>query len=462
MLYISEARVIEGIKMADLSILLRKLCSDTWKVVDKHRREKKVKRLKRVYVTYRIKKFEYKKGGGISSQGSFSNTEKEEWDWGELFKLTDTINKLSIYTKVYKTISRNYEKTEPQAEHWLSRFIQIFVTEALNERVTDETITDLIVTFIGDLEGNPRQWKLKIWLDGIWLEVDEIQVDEGIIIRRPQPADFEFEYPLDQPFLVRQQPLLHPSAILEINKRVKITPYVYDELERIILTLRLYKIGSIFRMRTSWQPKSILSFGGETGRRSGWVSSYKYPITKSDLDHLPTFAKRIKPLIPIEGDFARLNMSRFSGIAVQRYSDALLKPEPNENKLAYAIMGLEALYLKKTERAELSRRLGQRAATVLKSYGKSPVKVFNILIRAYEIRSDFVHGSPLHEEKPQEMKALLDNVLEYLRLSLLIFLILSEKVEKERILTLIDNAMLERHALEKLEKFFANARIDFA
>ena len=446
--------------MADLSVGLRKLCSEAKKIVNEYVKAGKVKKLKRMYVSYKIEKFEYKKGGGISSQGSYPYIEKEEWDWREIFNLIDVIKKeLPSYTKGCKTISKNYKVSESQAESWLSRFIQTFVRETLNERVGDETITDLIVTFIGDLEGNPRQWRLKTWLDGVWMELDEIQIDEGIKVRKPQPADLEFEYPLDIPFFMRtRQTFRHPSAILEINKRVKIRPYVYDELEKIILTLRLYKTGSVFRTRIEWQPKSILSFGGETGRDIAWASSYKYPITKSDLDILPAFMEKIKPLMPTD-DSGRLIMSEHTGIALQRYGDTLLKPEPIENKLAYCIMGLEALYLKRVERAELSHKLAQRVAMILGFFGQSPVKAYNVLKKAYEIRSDFVHGSPLRTEEPRKIKALLDEVLEYLRLSLLIFLQLKGKVEKERILALIDNAMLEKQAFEKLEKLLASTRI---
>jgi len=35
---------------------------------------------------------------------------------------------------------------------------------------------EYIVTFIHDLGGNPIEWEIRIWLEGIWMNVDEIEI----------------------------------------------------------------------------------------------------------------------------------------------------------------------------------------------------------------------------------------------------------------------------------------------
>jgi len=69
--------------------------------------------------------------------------------------------------------------------------------------------------------------------------------------------------------------------------------------------------------------------------------------------------------LPVEEETGRPLPSHPIGIAILRYQDAISKPEPVGNKVAYAIMGLEALYLKAEEKQELSRRLAQRVAKVM-------------------------------------------------------------------------------------------------
>jgi len=49
----------------------------------------------------------------------------------------------------------------------------------------------------------------------------------------------------------------------------------------------------------------------------------------------------------------RILVDNYIGIALSRYQDVLLKIEPIPNKIAYAIFGLEALYLKGGGRGEL-------------------------------------------------------------------------------------------------------------
>mgnify|MGYP000412652501 CR=1 FL=1 len=55
------------------------------------------------------------------------------------------------------------------------------------------------------------------------MKVDEIEIEKGIIIRKPTVSDIEYEYPLGMPFFERTP---HPSAILEIKKAYK-TPACY-------------------------------------------------------------------------------------------------------------------------------------------------------------------------------------------------------------------------------------------
>jgi len=432
----------------DLASLLQTLAEDAIKICKEWREEGKLHKEIRCYRKFKVEKFEYREGN-IGISGSFPMIQKEEWNISDVFKLIEHVKGLDSFKRCTKHVAEEYASEHPnpeaQAEHWVSIFLQKIILDYLNEKF--DNLLSYIVTFIQDLEGNPIEWNIKVWLEGIWLEIERMEIEKGIFIRKPQPEDFEYEYPLDAPFF--EQHISPPSAILEIKKRVKIQPYIYPELEKIIIALQLYKMGSITRTKIFWRPKSFLQVGGISTSMHWLSKTYTYSLGERDEEKLPKFMEMIKNRLPID-ETGRPLSSNPLGIALLRYQDALLKPEAIENKIAYAVMGLEALYLKAEEREGLSHKLSQRVAKILSLLDEKPIKVYNLIKEAYDIRSGFVHGSIIRKEEPKNVKKILDNVLEYLRKSILIFILLPR--EKEELLSLIDNAILEKQAEEKLSE----------
>jgi len=442
----------------NISTLLQGLVKETIKLCDEWIKEKKLRKETQFYQKFQVERFEYKEDGEIQVSGSFPIIKREEWNISDVFKLIEHIKTLPIFKDCIAYVAEEYTSHFPnpkaQAEFWVSRFLQKTISEYLNGNFDPKKdLVEYIVTFIHDLEGNPIEWRIKVWLEGIRMKVDEIEIKKGIIIRKPNASDIEYEHPLGMPLFERTP--YHPSAILEIKKRIKLQPYIYPDLERIIIALQLYKVGSVSKTRIYWKPKSFLQSGGTTTPMHWWSTTYRYSLDESDAEKLPQFVVKIKDKLPIEEKTGRLVAEIPLGIAILRYQDAILKPEATENKIAYAVMGLEALYLKVEEREELARRLAQRVAKLLSFCEEKPMKVYNLVKEAYEIRSNFVHGSPLQNKKPQEVKKILDSITEYLRKSIITFIQLQE--EKEKLLSLIDNALLEKHTEDKLQNLIKEA-----
>ena len=441
----------------NISTLLQELVKETIKLCDEWIREGKLRKEIRLYQKYKVEKFEYKEGGFLVS-GSFPVIPKEEWNISDIFKLIEHIKTLPYFENCIAYIAREYtshfSNPNAQAEFWVSKFLQKTILEYLNGNLNPKKdLVEYIVTFIHDLKGNPIEWEIKVWLEGIGMKADEIEIEKGTIIRKPTVSDIEYEHPLGTPSL-EQTLLHHPSAILEIRRRVKHQPAIYLDLERIIITLQLYKVGSVSKARIYWKPKSFLKSGGIFTPMRLWPTTYRYLLDVSDAEKLPQFVAKIKDKLPIEEKTGSLMTTNHLGIAISRYQDAILKPEATENKIAYAVMGLEALYLKAEEKEELSRRLAQRVAKLLSFFEEEPIKVYRIVKKAYNIRSRFVHGSPLQNKKPQEVKEILDNIIEYLRKSILTFIQLQN--EKKELLSLIDDALLEKQKDIKLQNLIKN------
>lgn len=422
--------------------------------VKEHKHSGKIVKIKRLYVKPKVDQFEYKEGG-TSYRKSFNYVEREEWHWKDQFDFIEkVIKQLPSYSEIVSEIAKKYKVNESQADFWLTSFVQILVQKAL-EGVTDEILVDDITTFVADLEKSPIEWKLKIWIDGVWLEDEEYEIYEGLRVRRPKPSDLETEKPFDLlPF-----PTMPPgfrdfsSAILELTHRSRSPSEAQKEIKKILNCLRLFRVGSVFYIKYKMRPKSFLASGGTISSGQRFAPTYKYPISKQDISKLKDFIGKIKNLLPDET--LQIESGKIDPIvcALQRYNDALLKPERIESRITSAITCFEALYLKAEERMELSHRLSQRASVLLKAFEFRPLEVYNTLSQAYDIRSTFIHGSHIRLEERKSATKIAEKILEWARASLLIFFQLRHLVDKEKLIGRIDNSLLEERVYSKLKEF---------
>ena len=83
-----------------------------------------------------------------------------------------------------------------------------------------------------------------------------IQIDEGVILRIPRKEDFEYEYPYGISMHRIFEKL--PSAIIDIQQRVRIKPYIFSEKEKLIVALQLYRVGPVYEISSKWHPESLL------------------------------------------------------------------------------------------------------------------------------------------------------------------------------------------------------------
>lgn len=408
---------------------------------------------KRLYIKSKVTNFEYREGL-TSFATSFQYIEKEEWHWKDQFDFIKmAVKQHSEYKEIVLEISRKYKINEAQADFWLSRFVQR-LTERILEGLGDEILVDYVTTFIGDLEKIPVEWKLKIWVQGIWLESGGYKICNGLNIRRPMPSDLEIERPFD---LVYMFPPISfdkiPSAILEFTCRTKEQPEIYDEIETILNCLRLFRLGSVFSVRTEMDPKSILRFGGIMTYAPPYACTWKYHFTERDIPKLKDLIERVKTSLPKRNLQTKPEEIDPVVISIQRYNDALLKPESMESRITSGITCLEALYLKGKERTELSHRLSQRVSALLRLFNFKPLQVYNTLKQAYDIRSSFIHGSQVEPEGHESIAKLARKILEYARVSLLVFLQIKNFIDKTELISEIDNSLLHEEARSKLEKF---------
>lgn len=426
---------------SSLTTSLLKLARMTAKTAEESKASGRIKKSAVPFLRQKMTNFTYNEGA-IGFQSSFEQVNKEEWPLVVLFQDLNSLKAVGEFNEAVRALAT------PQAELWVFRFTQTIFGRALNG-LSDDEITDLTFRFIRDVEGSPNLWRPVVWLNGIWLSDEKVSLGNGSLLRRPQPVDLEREidmrfFPIGPTSTPWNQ---LPMAILEYRCKATNEPEAQYQLERFLTALRLFKVGSVASIRVAWESDSVLmNLGGTQFTWSPQPTAFKYPFGNADKIQFDKFVEVISPLIPDEFVRPTGATTDYLVTALQRYNDALMKPEAPVSRITSAIMCLEALLLRKEEQGELEHRLAQRLARTLEFLRYQPLEVYHTLKRAYEIRSNYVHGSPIPKEQLEEANTLSPKIVEYARLSVIINLRVHPEMEKEKFLSLLDSSLLSEKA----------------
>lgn len=431
-----------------LSGVLYELAKQVIKQIKESRNKKEMILVKYPYFKAEISDFHYEKGtAGYTT--SFEPFLKERWDDRKRFDFVDKVKKLKEYKEAVKIIVEIFKEAEGQSDFWLDRFVHRIIDESL-QGIDEKDIVELVTLFISNLEHTPIQWNPVVWLDGIYMETDMIEINKNLKIKKPEPSDLEYEVPYDATQVTRPDlGLRMPSAIMLIQHRAKGQPEMLYKIQAIISTLRLFKVGSVLAQKTQWNPVAILGFGG-TSRSLKYTSHFKYELNKNDEQTLHGFFELMEPIIFDQIIQKKNKEENFITIAFDRYNNAL-EETISESRLTYGTMCLEALYLG-DEKQELARRLSQRVASALSFFGYDSLKVYNFIKSSYDIRSRFVHGSKIEKEERRNLAKLEKEVMDYTRTSIIMFLQLQGTLEKNDFLSKLDNSLLDDKAKNKLNE----------
>lgn len=355
----------------------------------------------------------------------------------------------------------------------VSQIIRLIETKST---LTPSKIDFLTKTFIKELNNEPVKYGATVELEGIIMMIDKLDIAEGVILRRPEAKDIEGEFSYNDPL-----PLIKPSAILNIEILGKgggadLQKYV----EKVISLLKLFKIGSVDKIKYKTYSDSILSIQGSS-ISSGFrkLNLENYSLSNKDKTNLIKFWNKFFNILP-EG-FYGFNPSNidYLTIAFNRYSDSLLN-DFREKRVANAIMGLEALFL--NNEGELKYKLSKRISKIMGLLGCNAIKIDQTVMEAYKIRSKFVHGDHLEANKIIDLEKIfrgektvngkkleiLDNdenmsdfirkIIELLRVSIILITLqrngendAKNKMKKEFI-NLIDDSLIDKEKEKELKK----------
>ena len=359
----------------------------------------------------------------------------------------------------------------------LTSLLRLIIKEAPNGQITLENIDYYVQLFIDGYEFNrtnkPVVWNVELWLGNIYIESDEIEIEQGVFLRRPtkeQLADVKPKPTYIDEFSRMTGRGLFAGAILSFsvaaNKESAMGLYpeqVSEEIEQWLNVFRLLKPTDLTIVYQSIDPVSLFEYSSSENKERPqdkiWkgkveqreTSSYKLYLKAEEEEIFRTFVKNAWPALKEISRKTYLSGSSYD-LAFHRYNDALLKSEVNAYKILSSITSLESLLSDGS--TEITFRIRMRIAKLLSFFGFDPLDVSAKVKAAYTLRSKLVHGS-----KPSGNGDLLKfarnhthEILNYNRICLLIGLQLKNLAGKQELIDRLDDSLIDAASDSALKK----------
>lgn len=443
--------------------VLKQLSAAVKKMIDEGISSGTIKPQDEVYFGWKVDKFQYTDKGVTNYSAHGDYLTKQSW-FGAIIKLEHSIKRSSEYSAALQHLAKVFgdgSRISNNLDHFNMRLLHHYLPDTKTEEIDTES---LITTFLKDLREEPVKYGAEVELQGLALQPEKTDPSFGIALRQTRVEDLEREFPV-YGFVMGPRHLPNPSAILNIEFLGRGTNEIQRRVEQAIVVLRLFKVGSVDRIAYHMKSESItdaMAFGTVTSGRAGGALE-TYLITHEDVPKLKKFWQAVTESIPESLFKPGVAGTDYLTIAYKRYCDALLENGLIERRIANAVMGLEALFLKPGELQELPYRLGVRIGKLFDLLGRNPHEIKKMINDAYKVRSLFAHGGQLSYERKRkleskygEVRNLLLSVLDCIRI-LLIISILGSK-EKDELIDSLDDSLIDKKREEQLNWIISRAR----
>ncbi len=446
---------------------LIKLGGKALKMLNEYVVEKSIKPPMRVYIKHFTTDLKISETR-CSSQGSSEIFQKPDWAMIIFNFMEEKIKPMPEFKQINQAIAKRYKENinrlakgcneVTQSAFWLATFIQRLIHEKLEGKLSEDSLIEYASLFKSELELSPTEYRYVHYLDGIFLEADSIKINDNVLIRKTQESDLEYTRDIFLDIPVPRYMGIPPS-ILEIDLSAKDERDCHEYVTRIFNALRLYKLGSIYSTESILTKTTIIWPMAQ--QRSGGSRNYsayrKYTVKQSDGDAFVNFINATERKLDFDKEEKKY---RSLGISTERYNSALLESVTIDRKLMTAVMGLESLFTFEKDRGENAFKLGIRVAKLLGHLDFDAERVRASVEKAYNFRNKVVHGSFISQEDSKKMNETFPHILNYLRISLIIFL-LNQVIGKDKLIGIIDKSTISNIHDEELKKLVKKAKEEF-
>ncbi|WAI00556.1 HEPN domain-containing protein [Methanogenium organophilum] len=416
------------------------------------------------YIYTIVDEFNYDSSGFSSYSQHKEERTEEEWHTAQN-KIYQNILDSEKFSSLKFQLDSLTDETFDVSGNFGTFLLKLISAYFENQEDYKKLAQNIISAFIREYSGNPIKYCSKVKLYGIVVELNSLPLSDQIILRKPQKKDFESCIPeghSESPKMNWQD----PSAFLEIVIEGTNQRQLQDEIRKSIILIQLYKVGSAEILEYQLNSESFgFPVSGTIGSISQGGHLINSHISEQDIIPMQNFWNAASPLIPIHMVLLDKNISDHISIAYQHYNNALLQRGIIEQRVASAIMGLEALFLKGNDRSELSYRLAVRISKISTIFNRDPIDIRQLVKESYNIRSTYLHGdqlsskekSKLEKKVGKNMQNILLSVLDCLRMSIILNMELKkDEIGKEDFIDLIDDSLVDDDANKKVIDILRN------
>jgi hypothetical protein len=302
-------------------------------------------------------------------------------------------------------------------------------------------VSNCVDGFREELVGGPIRWRVKLGISGI--HPLATVVTRLFSLSLTVPADVERLYPLALGIMhFNATSFVCPSAAHLIGEFVATEADIHWLIRRVVALLSLFGCGSVEINTYDLTPYSLQVEPSFSDTRKSAVPNKRYVLEAADAERLSQFVDVY--LAPMKSVVRREKSpkGRHLQTAFAKYKNSIVDRLDPEETTAEAIAAFEALMLKGSEKTEIVDKLSQRVAILLRHFGNAPLEVRRHMKDAYNVRSEYVHGSTV-TLPDNELRSLSWIIVDYARVATLVMLQLSADMKKDDILTLIDDSTID-------------------
>ncbi len=350
------------------------------------------------------------------------------------------------YESNLRNIFKNLIPVNDQSFACLAGLITKVILRNIANSLSDEIIANYADVFKRELELEQNQYLIYSGIKGIKIE-EEIFLEDGTVIAE---GSKEFYKEIEDFIAVSKEIRINiPETMLFRKTKSDDIRNLSVYNSRILTVLYLFKLGDISFNEVSIFEKSIIKQHKLHLELKTNPNDFTYTITKSEKLKFLDFRKTINEIL-VQNE--KKENFRILSLSLEKYKWALTESVSIDRRLVYAVMGLEPLFSMSGEQAN-SYKLGLRIAKLFSYIDADTALVREDIKDSYSFRNKVVHGGVYERGWKKKTQRRLEKILQYLRISL-IFYLLNINKKKEDILESLDKALMDKSESKKIEKLF--------
>ena len=306
----------------------------------------------------------------------------------QLNEFEDVIEILILNQNNYKKINKYENKTENLSKIVKKFIMYLYQTEQkiiFNENELEKYVSELEAFFRDDeviiTSIHP--------LDGFYSNVERIELEKGLFIQRMSLNEREelisgyfLHSGLNITNILTNEYWLFNEYLLKSGGP---NDYALFIEKKFLPFLRIFKSGKVrmrhYKLETNYWTSDFV-FGGLIYHSDTFVvDNGNYIIQKGETEQFTDLWRKYREI-----DFSQ---DRALNIAIKRYNDSFVRREA-EDRIIDLMIAFEAIFLKGTEKMELTFKLALRTAIFLGGVDRE--NLFEFMKKTYNTRSDIVHG----------------------------------------------------------------------